>query len=59
MFVFTHLLQELRLDCTVKNGSGLLLGLFFFSTTAQFSPSKLVCVCLTLYTSKTTFPLEP
>lgn len=29
MFVFTHLLQELRLDCTVKNGSGLLLGLFF------------------------------
>lgn len=57
MFVFTRLLQELRLDCTLKNGPGPLLGLSF-STTAQFPLSKLVCVCLTLYTSKTTSPLK-
>lgn len=43
MFVFTHLLRELRLDCTMKNGSGLLLGLcvfffFFFPTQHNFPP---------------------
>lgn len=38
MFVFTHLLQELRLDCTVKNGPGLLLGLFFFPPQHNFPP---------------------
>lgn len=38
MFVFTHLLQELRLDCTVKNGPGLLLGLFLFPPQHNFPP---------------------
>lgn len=40
MFVFTHLLQELRLDCTVKNGPGPLLGLsfFFFPPQHNFPP---------------------
>lgn len=30
LFVFAHLLQELRLDCTVRNGPGLLIRLFLF-----------------------------
>lgn len=51
MFVFTRRLREPRLDRTVKNGPGLLLGLFLFPPQHNFPPVN-CSVFLTFYTSK-------
>lgn len=60
MFVFSRLLKELRLDCTVKNGAKISPS-FFFHRSTIFSPvnwSVFFFFFLTLYTSKTASPLE-
>lgn len=46
-----------RLDCTVKNGPGLLLGLFFFSHHSTIFPQQIgLCLPLSLHQQNNIYP---